>query len=114
MPNPTTPTLLATYTSPTSQKAFSTPLSAPLPSPNTPTAVKDKVAYLSELRASTKQLQEDINVLLTQKMEEDKAVAAATADQGQNGVNGEKGKSKEQVEEENYGEETVEEDEDDG
>lgn len=107
MPDPPKPTLCATYTSPSSAQTFTNPISAPLPSPETPTAVKDKVTYLSELRASTKRLQEEINVFLTQKMEEDKASSA--------GVTGKEGpepgkekdveKSKDELMEENYGEE---------
>lgn len=66
------------------------------------------MAYLSELRTSAKQLQEDVNVFLTKKMEEDKATA------GREGVVGsapgdKKGveKSRDEIEEENYGEEEV-------
>ncbi len=81
------------------------PISAPLPPSKTPIPVKDKVAYLSELRASTKQLQEEINVFLTQKMEEDKAAANATAAEGPEGGSKEgEDDSKDELMEENYGE----------
>lgn len=110
MPDPATSTLRTTYTSPSDTKIFTNPISAPLPSPDTPTAVKDKVNYLSELRASTKQLQEEINVFLTQKMEEDKAgVAVAGRDVVGGSGGAKKGveKSKDELEEERYGEEVV-------
>jgi Gon7 family len=111
-PDPANPTVRAIYTSPSTTKIFSNPISAPLPRPNSTTAVKDKVAYLAELRASTKRLQEEVNVFLTQKMKEDKSDAAAAA-AGQD-VGGESQgkkaaveKSKEELEEENYGEEEM-------
>ncbi len=102
------PTLTATYTSPSSAKTFTHPISAPLPSPETPTAVQDKVTYLSELRTSTKQLQEEINVFLTQKMEQDKAAAGvAGMEEGpeEGGKKKDEGKSKDELMEEKYGEE---------
>lgn len=63
---------------------------------------KAKTAYLSELRSSVKDMQGEINVFLTTKMEEDKRNAA---------INGAatNGKGKDEVEEEKYGEEDVEE-----
>jgi Gon7 family len=60
---------------------------------------KAKTAYLAELRSSVKQMQGEVNSFLTEKMEEDKKTAA---------TNGQKGKD--EVEEEKYGEEDVEED----
>jgi hypothetical protein len=109
MPDPAKVTLHATYTSPSESKIFSNLLSAPPRSSHSPTAVKDKVNYLSELRASTKQLQEDINAFLTQKMEEDRLGVAVA---GQKDVVGGTGKekmgeekTKEELLEENYGEE---------
>lgn len=111
MPDPAKATLHATYTSPTESKIFSNFLSAPPPSSHSPTAVKDKVNYLSSLRASTKQLQEDINTFLTQKMEEDKlSVAVASQKDVVGGTSKEKmgdGKSKEELLEENYGEDEM-------
>jgi hypothetical protein len=113
-------TLQATYTSPTGAETFSHPIASPIPPapPSTtftdPAYTKSKTAYLAELRASTKKLQEDINVFLTEKMEEDRARTAA----GQASVNGTsaeggkvqgqgkvQAKTKEEVEEERYGEE---------
>jgi Gon7 family len=111
MPDPFKVALRATYTSPSESKVFSTSLSAAPPSSHSPTAVKDKVNYLSELRASTKQLQEDINIYLTQKMEEDKlSMAMAGQKDMAEGTGGEKEgqeKSKEELLEENYGEEEM-------
>ena len=96
--------LTARYTSPSRSKVFVHPISAALPT-STPSAdVKQKTAYLSELRKSTKTLQEEINVFLTQKMEEDKRKAA-----GVDQMVG--GKAMDEVEEENYGEEGAEDDE---
>lgn len=66
------------------------------------TSAEAKSKYLSELRASTKTLQDEVNTFLTKKMEEDKA-ATATSIPG-------KKKAKDEEEEENYGEEKVEED----
>lgn len=72
--------------------------------------LKDKVAYLTELRTSTKQLQEDINVFLTRKMGEDGASVVVPGEDAVDGTD----KSKKQVnpfedelEEENYGEEVM-------
>ena len=64
--------LRASYASPAASEKFNRPISASLPAPTSP-SVRDKTAYLSELRNSTKQLQVDINLFLTQKMEQDKA-----------------------------------------
>ena len=88
-PNPTT--LTATYTNPTTSQIFT----HTLPSA-TVTSTREKTAYLAALRNSVVQLQEDVNVFLTAKMEEDKASAAKS------GV-----KVDDKVEEENYGEEKV-------
>lgn len=63
---------------------------------------KAKTNYLSELRTSVKQMQSEINVFLTAKMEQDKK---ALATNGQTN-----GKGKDEIEEEKYGEEDVEED----
>lgn len=63
---------------------------------------KVKTAYLSELRPLVKEMQREINVFLTAKMEEDKN---STSDGVQTN-----GKGKDEVEEEKYGEEDVEED----
>jgi hypothetical protein len=91
--------LTATYDSPTNA-AFS--YRHQLPTPAT-SDTADKVAYLGALRKATAELQEHINVELTQRMDEDKARdATSKADKGLKNVVDE-GK-----EEENYGEEVVE------
>jgi Gon7 family len=109
MPSPAASksTLRATYTynppssSPNQTHVFTHPISSPLPFPASPTAVKDKVHYLSELRASTKRLQEEVNVFLTQKMDEDKAGQAAEEKEKKAAA----AKSQDELEEERYGEE---------
>ncbi|KAI4155611.1 MAG: hypothetical protein LQ340_000884 [Diploschistes diacapsis] len=58
---------------------------------------EERVNYLSSLRSSVTALQEEINIFLTKKMEEDKASPGKS--QGED----------ERTEEENYGEEVVEE-----
>ena len=66
---------------------------------------KEKTAYLSGLRSSVTAMQNEINVFLTQKMEEDKAAennGAGASRSAQNGV------IDETKEEELYGEELVE------
>jgi len=96
-------TIQGTYTSPSTSRDFSyTILSA---APASDSDVQSRTAYLAELGASTKKLQEDINAFLTVKMEEEKASGA------QNGVSGATQKSGEELEEENYGEEAAEGDE---
>ena len=84
--------LQADYSSPTITKTFHHPLP-----PATTTSTKEKTQYLSALRKSAVQLQEEINAFLTTKMEEDKALAASA------GM-----KIDDRAEEENYGEEKVE------
>lgn len=92
--------LHAVYTSPqpsTQTQTFQHELSpAPVPSDTS-----SKVAYLGELRQLVPTLQDEINVFLTERMEEDKKAAEAQ---------GRKESGKEAKEEENYGEENVEED----
>lgn len=87
-----TSSLQAFYTSPTSSKTFS----HPLPSASV-ASTKEKTQYLSALRKWVAQLQEDFNGFLTTKMEQDKALAVSA------GM-----KADDKVEEENYGEESVE------
>ena len=91
--------LTAQYSSPTGKKDFTLALSTKC---SRNPGVAEKTAYLSELRSSTKKLQENINAFLTAKMEEDKAVAA--------GKNDSKLKAQDEMEEENYGEEVVDRD----
>ena len=87
--------LEARYTSPKSSKTFAHPLNAT----STDLSTEEKTAYLSTLRKTVSMLQEEVNVFLTQAMEQDKAGLA------QDGV-----KVDDKKEEDNYGEE-VEEDE---
>ena len=93
--------LSATYNSPTNA-----PFTVTHKLPTPPTSnTKDKTSYLSALRKATSEMQETINKELTQRMEEDKAREAATA----NG-NGTKAKGVDEAkEEDNYGEEVAEE-----
>lgn len=100
--------LRAVYTSPqpstqSQSQTFQHQLSSlPVSSDSaSPEAVKAKSTYLSELRQLVPQLQDEINVFLTERMEEDKKAAEAQ---------GSKQSEKEAKEEENYGEENVEED----
>jgi hypothetical protein len=107
-------TLSATYTnsstSPPTTHQFSHPISAPIPTSSS-TAVKDKTAYLCDLRKSTKRLQDEVNIFLTQKMEEDKLHAIKNGHDGQEKDAGTK--TADEAEEENYGEEGVEDGEED-
>ena len=83
------PTLKAEYTSPNASKT----LEYSLPATDT-TTTEGKTAYLSALRGSVTKLQGELNTFLTEKMEEDKALASMA---GQ--------KVDDKKEEENYGEE---------
>lgn len=87
-------TLKADYAAPNSSKEFRHPLPSSRVS-NT----KEKTQYLSSLRESVVKLQDEINVFLTSKMEEDK-VSAINAGE----------RVDERAEEENYGEEKVDQD----
>lgn len=109
------PTLQAIYNSPnnppSAPRSFQLSLKSPLPSTvsdSTKTS-KDtlaaKTAYLAELRQLVPQLQNEINVFLTERMEEDKRVAEAA------GVVTFKDDKQAKREEENYGEENVEDEE---
>lgn len=108
------PNLIAIYTSPslipspsqpdtnptTTSKTFTFPIIITASSTDTPAAsVKRKTDYLSSLRASTKQLQEEINEFLTARMVEEKKGVVVVE------------RSREEVEEERYevGEEEQEE-----
>ncbi|KAF2202066.1 hypothetical protein GQ43DRAFT_440014 [Delitschia confertaspora ATCC 74209] len=91
------PELRASYESPTSGTPQT--LTTPLPSISNNPTTDEHIAYLEALQSSVVDLQTDINTLLTQKMEEDKAkvgASGATVDDDR--------------EEETYGEEVVEED----
>ena len=85
----------ATYTAPDSSHVFEQ-----IPIATIGADVQSKKEYFTALRTSTKLLQHDINVFLTQKMEEDKAITNGAS---QHAI-------KDEEEEENYGEEKVEED----
>lgn len=88
-------TIQATYGSSNGSKTFTQPVDS-----SPPTDTKSKPAYFNSLRSATKSLQDDINTFLTAKMEEDKQAADHTS--------GNKNKSRDEEEEENYGEEKVE------
>ena len=90
--NPPSTALKVDYRSPTSTQTFR----QFLPSSST-TSTDEKTHYLSALRNSVTQLQEEVNTFLTSKMEEDKTLAAKA------GL-----KVDDKKEEENYGEEGVE------
>jgi hypothetical protein len=86
--------LKAVYTAPgAAQETFKQPLPTCSKQPST----EERTAYLTSLKMSITDVQDQINIFLTHKMEEDnqKAGTAAAVDA---------------KEEENYGEETVEED----
>jgi hypothetical protein len=85
--------LSATYNAPAEEpQAFQHGLPDRSENPST----DEKTAYLAALRSSVTQIQADVNVFLTKKMEEDNAKS------GKGTINDEK-------EEENYGEEVVDE-----
>lgn len=92
--NPQNITLSGAYSSPDSTRSFEHPISSPLPS-DTKDQTNAKIADLAELKEQVPKLQNDINVFLTARMEEDKKSAEVS--------------EKEKKEEENYGEENVEE-----
>jgi hypothetical protein len=94
--------LKASYRSPVGSKDFQYVISTSTSSKNTSVDTLSKTKYLSELRASTKLLQDDINQFLTEKMEEDKKSEAAKGASGHEAID--------EVEEENYGEEAGEDD----
>ncbi|KAA8646909.1 hypothetical protein EYZ11_007538 [Aspergillus tanneri] len=94
--------LRAVYSAPHSSHTFEHRLASPAASSDSPSEnVKAKVAYLSELRKLVPTLQNDVNVFLTERMEEDKKLAEAQ---------GRHISEQEAKEEENYGEEVVEDD----
>lgn len=91
----TTTILKAEYAAPNAAKVFTHSL------PNSDaTSTEEKIAYLSALRKSVVQLQDEVNTFLTTKMGEDKTGVLV------DGI-----KVDDRKEEENYGEETIEEDE---
>ena len=103
----------AVYSSQIPQKEFilSAPISTPAPSSNTKAGDDDatiaKYEHFASLRAAAAKLQDDVNVLLTKAMEEDKKLEGSKADANEKEL---KGKSKKRKEE--LGGEGCEEDED--
>jgi hypothetical protein len=92
------PAITAEYTSPTATSPHN--ISQPLPSISASPSTDDRVAYLAEMQKAVKLLQDDVNVFLTQKMDEDKA--------GSGNGNG-NGKADDAQAEDYYGEEVVDE-----
>lgn len=101
-PSDSKPTLSASYCSPVSptSRSFQHQVAAPLDAEG---SVAAKKAYLSELRGLVTLVQSEINVFLTERMEEDKKAAEAQ---------GRQDTDRDAKEEDNYGEENVEEDDD--
>ncbi|KAL3471830.1 EKC/KEOPS complex, subunit Gon7 [Aspergillus californicus] len=93
-------TLSAAYSSPQLNRTFEHTITSTPPKPSQED-VKVKVAYLSELRKLVPVLQTDINIFLTEQMEEDKKASESQ---------GRQLSDKEAKEEANYGEEVVEDD----
>jgi hypothetical protein len=94
--------LTASYKSPSGAKQFRYAIDT---AAENQLDTNSKTHYLSQLRASTKNLQNDVNDFLTQKMDEDKKTGLETTV---------KSKTKEELEEENYGEEVADDDDNDG
>jgi hypothetical protein len=100
-------TLQAEYKSPNDEVTFSHDLGVRKGSSSDQSSAQDRTTYLNALRASVTKLQDEVNVLLTKKMDEDKGAAAAgIADAGKSNIVG----VDDEKEEENYGEEVVDED----
>ncbi|THW78714.1 hypothetical protein D6D19_01757 [Aureobasidium pullulans] len=87
--------LTAVYTSPTATNTFSSPLSS---APTEASSSHEKSQYLAHLRDNVSQMQDDINQFLTKKMDEDKAATDAPVTSND-----------EDMEEQMYGEEVVDE-----
>ncbi|KAK5063163.1 hypothetical protein LTR84_005239 [Exophiala bonariae] len=97
--------LSASYKSPTDTKQFHYAIDTSgiaTSETNNQLDKKSQTAYFGLLRASTKNLQDDINDFLTRKMDEDKKYTLDSS--------ATKSKTKEELEEENYGEEVVDDD----
>jgi hypothetical protein len=99
-------TLSASYTNCSTTPPTTQQISHIISAPVNSGTVKDKTAYLFELRASTKQLQEEINTFLTNRMEEDTLRAATNGGKMQDKTA--ERKSRDEIEEENYGKEEME------
>lgn len=96
-------TLCAAYHSPSGDKVFRQSIAVPQPAQGAASDTQTKTRYLSELRSSTRILQEEVNKFLTDKMEEDKK---SSGPEDRTGVA--KQKADDELEEEHYGEEEVE------
>ncbi|PGH33686.1 hypothetical protein GX50_03513 [[Emmonsia] crescens] len=106
--------LHATYTAPATPSAsqvqpgrthtFTHALSSSLPqSPDSSDSTVEKTAYLSELRTAVRALQTEINEFLTARMDEDNTNNRQLASGGADRTKSER----ESMEEENYGEEVL-------
>ncbi|KAL2416500.1 hypothetical protein ABEF95_012801 [Exophiala dermatitidis] len=95
-------TLSAVYHSPSDDKTFRINIPSSEFANKHVSDPRAKSTYLGDLRAATKKMQDDINRFLTEKMEQDKQ-AAGDADS----TVGSKQKVDDELEEENYGEEDV-------
>ncbi|KAJ5081300.1 hypothetical protein NUU61_009564 [Penicillium alfredii] len=93
MASPTPLNLHAVYTAPQASRTFE----HAIPVDSATDAVAAKQAHLTALQSFVPKLQEEINVFLTERMEEDKKAQGQISE-------------KEAKEEENYGEEVVEDD----
>jgi hypothetical protein len=98
------PAISASYASPQPPHTytFRHEVAAPFPSDKKQESVATKKAYLSELRGLVTLVQAEVNVFLTERMEEDKQRAGGDATS--------KDAELEAKEEENYGEENVDDD----
>ncbi|KAJ5169189.1 uncharacterized protein N7482_004783 [Penicillium canariense] len=85
--------LQAVYTAPDATKTFT----HAIPAESSTDALAAKQSHLNHLQSLVPMLQDEINVFLTERMEEDKKAQGAVSE-------------KEAKEEENYGEDVVEED----
>lgn len=105
--SPTPASLTATYNGPTAYKTFA----SALPAVPTSASTEDKTAFIAALRANVSQMQDDMNLFLTQKMDEDKAREADAANTATAAARGAKRSALDEArEEEMYGEEVVDED----
>ncbi|KAG9769662.1 hypothetical protein KCU88_g6812, partial [Aureobasidium melanogenum] len=95
-------TLSAVYHSPSDAKTFRINIPSSDFANEHVSDPRAKSTYLAGLRAATKKMQEEVNIFLTEKMEQDKQAAG---DAGR--TDGSKQKADDELEEENYGEEGV-------
>jgi hypothetical protein len=104
------PALTAVYTSTTApsktftedlQRSSTTTATEGEEKPQLAATTDAKVAHLASLRSAVKRLQDDVNVFLTARMDDDKAIATKG--------NGAAARGTRDEEEDNYGEEVVDE-----